>query len=88
MAAAPPDLVLLDLLMPGLDGFGFVERLRAEPAWRAIPVLVVTAKDLTAEERARLNGRVEQVLRKGAYSRDELLARVRAAVRSSVEASG
>ena len=87
VAASFPDLVLLDLLMPGLDGFGFVERLRAEPAWRAIPVLVVTAKDLTAEERARLNGRVEQVLRKGAYSRDELLARVRAAVRASVEAT-
>ncbi|HZO30538.1 MAG TPA: GAF domain-containing protein [Chloroflexota bacterium] len=88
VAAAPPDLVLLDLLMPGLDGFEFVERLRAKPEWHAIPVLVVTAKDLTAEERRRLNGRVEQVLRKGTYSRDELLARVRAAVHSSVEASG
>jgi signal transduction histidine kinase/DNA-binding response OmpR family regulator len=87
VAASPPDLVLLDLLMPGLDGFGFVERLRAEPAWHAIPVLVVTAQDLTAEERRKLNGRVEQVLRKGAYSRDELLAQVRAAVRSSVEAT-
>jgi signal transduction histidine kinase/DNA-binding response OmpR family regulator len=88
VAAAPPDLVLLDLLMPGLDGFGFVERLRAEPAWQAIPVLVVTAKDLTAEERRRLNGRVEQVLRKGAYSRDELLAQVHAAVRASVGPTG
>jgi DNA-binding response OmpR family regulator len=85
VAASPPDLVLLDLLMPELDGFGFVERLRAEPTWRTIPVLVVTAKDLTPAERLKLNGRVEQVLQKGAYSRDELLAQVRAAVRASVE---
>jgi signal transduction histidine kinase/CheY-like chemotaxis protein len=84
VAAAPPDLILLDLMMPELDGFGFVERLRAEPAWRAIPVLVVTAKDLTPEERLKLNGWVEQVLQKGAYSRDELLAEVRALVRASV----
>ena len=57
-------------MMPELDGFGFVERLRAEPAWRTIPVLVVTAKDLTPEERLPLNGWVEQVLQKGAYSRE------------------
>ena len=63
----------------------FAERLRAEPAWRTIPVLVVTAKDLTPEERLRLNGWVEQVLQKGAYSREELLAEVRALVRASVE---
>ena len=56
---AAPDLILLDLMMPELDGFGFVERLRAEPAWRTIPVLVVTAKDLTpggAAETERLGG--------------------------------
>jgi GAF domain-containing protein/CheY-like chemotaxis protein len=85
VAASPPALILLDLLMPELDGFGFVERLRAHPSWRAIPVLVITAKDLTAQERLGLNGRVEQVLRKGAYARGELLAEVRALVRASVE---
>ncbi|MFN8634965.1 MAG: response regulator [Chloroflexota bacterium] len=85
VAASPPDLILLDLMMPDLDGFGFVERLRASPAWRSIPVLVVTARDLTSEERQKLNGRVEQVLQKGAYSREELLAEVQAAVRASVE---
>jgi signal transduction histidine kinase/DNA-binding response OmpR family regulator len=85
VAATPFDLVLLDLMMPELDGFTFVERLRAEPASRAIPVLVVTAKDLTAEERRRLNGKVEKVIQKGAYSREELLAEVRALVRASVE---
>ena len=81
----PPDLILLDLMMPELDGFGFVERLRARPAWRTIPVLVITAKDLTAQERLRLNGWVEQVVQKGAYTRSDLLSEVRALVRASVE---
>src|SRR5204863_8229810 len=67
VATARPDLVLLDLMMPELDGFRFVEGLRIEPAWRGIPVLVVTAKDLTDEERRRLNGKVERVIQKGAY---------------------
>jgi CheY-like chemotaxis protein len=85
VAAGPPDLILLDLMMPELDGFGFVEQLRARPEWRTIPVLVITAKDLTAQERLRLNGWVEQVLQKGAYTRTELFSEVRALVRASVE---
>jgi len=88
VAASPPDLVLLDLMMPEVDGFGFVERLRAEPAWRAIPVLVVTSKDLTDEERRRLNGKVEKVIQKGAYSREALLGEVRHLVQASVERRG
>jgi len=85
VASSPFDLVLLDLMMPELDGFKFVERLRAEPAHRAIPVLVVTAKDLTEEERRRLNGKVEKVILKGSYSRETLLAEVRQLVHASVE---
>ena len=88
VAALPFDLVLLDLMMPELDGFKFVERLRAEPDNRAIPVLVVTAKDLTEEERRRLNGKVEKVIQKGAYSRDALLAEVRHLVQASGEQRG
>jgi signal transduction histidine kinase/DNA-binding response OmpR family regulator len=68
-----PELIVLDLMMPEMDGFTFIEALRQNEAWRAIPVVVVTAKDLTAEDRARLNGQVQQVLHKGSYSRDELL---------------
>jgi CheY-like chemotaxis protein len=75
-------------MMPEVDGFGFVERLRAEPAWRAIPVLVVTSKDLTDEERRRLNGKVEKVIQKGAYSREALLDEVRHLVQASVERRG
>jgi CheY-like chemotaxis protein len=79
MEANPPSLVLLDLMMPGMDGFEVVEALRSDPRWRALPVVIVTAKDLTAEERDRLTGAVQRVLQKGAYTRDDLLAQVRAA---------
>jgi len=68
-----PELIILDLMLPEMDGFTFIEALRQNEAWRAIPVVVVTAKDLTAEDRARLNSQVQQVLHKGRYSRDELL---------------
>jgi signal transduction histidine kinase/DNA-binding response OmpR family regulator len=72
-----PSLILLDLLMPQMNGFEFLAELQSRPEWRSIPVVVVTAKDLTAEEHARLSGRVAEVLRKGAYSRDRLLSEVR-----------
>ena len=65
VAQRRPSLVLLDLLMPGLDGFGFLAELQARPEWRSIPVVVVTAKDLSAEDRARLSGRVAEVLPQG-----------------------
>jgi len=60
-----------------MDGFEFLQELRKHTAWLSIPVLVITAKDLTAEERRRLDGRVNKILQKGAYSREELLAEVR-----------
>jgi len=73
MAESQPELILLDLMMPEMDGFAFLEALRQQDAWRSIPVVVVTALDLTPEDRQRLNGYVEQILQKGAYSREELL---------------
>jgi len=72
-----PDLILLDLMMPGMDGFQFLEELRKHEKWRSIPVVVVTAKDLTEEDRLRLNGFVQTILQKGAYGRDGLLNEVR-----------
>ncbi len=72
-----PAVILLDLMMPGMDGFEFLEELRRLPNGRSIPVVVLTAKDLSAEERRRLQGSVEQVLAKGAVSREELLVQVR-----------
>ena len=78
-----PSLVLLDLLMPGLDGFGFLAGLDAVPGGGDIPVVVVTAKDLTNDEQAVLSGRVDEVVRKGAYSQERLLAEVRERVATS-----
>jgi CheY-like chemotaxis protein len=77
LAEDRPHLILLDLLMPEMDGFTFVEVLRQQDAWRSIPVVVVTAKDLTPDDRQRLNGYVEQILQKGAYSQEALLHEVR-----------
>jgi len=72
-----PNLILLDLQMPQMSGFEFVAALRKNEAWRSIPVIVVTAKDLTAEDRARLSGQVETILQKGLFRREELIDEVR-----------
>ena len=80
MADVQPQLILLDLMMPVMDGFGFLAEMRARPEWQDIPVIVITAKDLTAEDRSRLSGCVEEVLEKNAYTRDQLLKQVREAV--------
>jgi signal transduction histidine kinase/CheY-like chemotaxis protein len=74
--AVTPHLILLDLMMPQMDGFEVVAKLRADARWRAIPIVIVTAKDLTDDDRDRLNGGVEHVFRKGTFSRDELLREV------------
>ncbi|HEX8212335.1 MAG TPA: response regulator [Longimicrobium sp.] len=71
-----PRLILLDLLMPEMDGFEFHERVRQHPDWRSVPVVVVTSHDLTREERRRLNGYVETIVRKAGDSPDALLHRV------------
>lgn len=60
-----PDLIVSDLTMPGIDGFGLVEELKLDPRTKDIPVVVISAKDITAEERRRLNGHIEAVYQKG-----------------------
>jgi threonine synthase len=60
-----PDLIILDLMMPNLDGFGVMEELKMDSKTRNIPVIVVSAKDLTDTERARLNGKFEAIYQKG-----------------------
>jgi signal transduction histidine kinase/DNA-binding response OmpR family regulator len=78
--AAIPSLVLLDLMMPELDGFGFMEGLRQTPGCQHVPVIVITAKDLTPEDRARLNGETCRILQKASFSPDNLLAEIRGIV--------
>ncbi|HHH45307.1 MAG TPA: response regulator [Gammaproteobacteria bacterium] len=80
MASQTPGLILLDLMMPVMDGFDFLLAMRAKPEWRHIPVVVVTAKDLSEEERGQLAGLVEHVVEKRAWTREQLLEHVREAV--------
>ena len=71
-----PGLVLLDLMMPEMDGFEFAEKLRENKDWLDIPVVVITAKDLTSEDHNRLKGNVEAIMQKGSYSKKQLLSEV------------
>ncbi len=68
-----PDLVVLDLMMPEMDGFAVLDALRADSSTQDIPVIVVTAKELTPDERARLTGQIDSLLQKGSFMDDELL---------------
>jgi signal transduction histidine kinase/DNA-binding response OmpR family regulator len=88
VAEEQPQLILLDLMMPEMDGFEFVQELRKLPGARSIPVVVITAKDITLEDRLRLSGYVEKILEKGSYSRDDLLRAVREMVEVSVRNRG
>lgn len=74
---ALPSLILLDLMMPVMDGFEFVTTMRKETRWSQIPIVVLSAKDLTADDLMVLNGSVEQVMAKQAFTREELLNEVR-----------
>jgi threonine synthase len=76
-----PDLIILDLMMPGLDGFGVLEALQEIPETAEIPVIVVTAKDLTPQEKSRLEGRIHTLMQKGSFLTDELADEVRALLR-------
>lgn len=80
LATTVPELILLDLMMPEMDGFEFAEEVRSNPAYADIPIVVMTAKDITPEDRSRLDGNVTRVLQKGAYSRDDLLKEIRSRI--------
>ena len=82
VAATRPSLVLLDLMMPEMDGFEFLDVLRRDPAGRTIPVVVITAKTLTEGDRHRLNGGVERVVLKHTLDAEALLAEVRRVARA------
>lgn len=75
-----PDLIILDLMMPELDGFAVLDELKSHPDTAPIPVIVVTAKELTPEEKKRLEGQIHSLMQKGEFMNDELLDEVRALV--------
>ncbi len=81
VSAQKPALILLDLMMPEMDGFEFVRELRRRSEWQKIPVVVITAKDLTEEDRRQLNGHVARIIQKGAISLDQLVGEIRAVLR-------
>jgi signal transduction histidine kinase/DNA-binding response OmpR family regulator len=86
-----PAVVLLDLLMPGLDGFTVVERLRADPLTADVPIIVLTAMDMTPADRERLNGRISYLARKGTFQTAELVQlveRVAATRRATLGGTG
>ncbi len=78
-----PNAILLDLMMPEMDGFEFLDEVRRREEWRNIPVIVITARDVTAEDRARLNGRVEGVIQKA--GRDDMLRQVSAELAKCID---
>jgi signal transduction histidine kinase/CheY-like chemotaxis protein len=76
-----PHVIILDLMMPKVDGFAVLETVKADETTRSIPIIVVTAKDLSQEERDTLDSRVETWLQKGLHDQQELLADVAAALK-------
>ncbi|MCG8378003.1 MAG: response regulator, partial [Proteobacteria bacterium] len=71
-----PDVILLDLMMPEMDGFEFIEKLQQHKEWCKVPVIVVTAKQLSAEDQHRLNGYVTSIINKGKFDSANLLKNI------------
>jgi YesN/AraC family two-component response regulator len=81
MAQTRPDLILLDLMMPEMDGFSLLEAMRAHESTADVPVVVLTARTLTEDDIARLNAGVASILSKGLFSSGEILRHIEAALR-------
>jgi CheY-like chemotaxis protein len=81
-----PALIILDLLMPEVDGFAVVERLRGDPATAAIPIVILTNKSLTQDEKERLNGGIALLARKGEFSRAAFVELVRGLLQPRINA--
>lgn len=77
----PPDLVLLDLMMPEMDGFDVIEAIRARKDLADTRIIVITAKTLTSSERRRLSGQIESLLHKGSFLDDDLLEQILSTLR-------
>jgi threonine synthase len=75
-----PDLMILDLMMPEMDGFAVLDALRAKPETASMPVIVATAKELTPEEKGKLKGQIQALMQKGDFLSDEFLEEVRSLI--------
>ncbi|MBK8984696.1 MAG: pyridoxal-phosphate dependent enzyme [Chloroflexi bacterium] len=75
-----PNLVILDLMMPGLDGFAIVDAMKKDRRLQEVPIIVVTAKELSPIERERLNGKIKALLQKGSFMDSDLLSDIRQAL--------
>ena len=78
-----PELILLDLLMPEMDGFELLNILKADDNLKNMPIIVITSKDLTEEDYAFLSNNVDQVIQKGKYTRKELIKRINTVIKES-----
>ena len=83
--AEQPDLIMLDLLMPGMNGFEVLDCLAQSPVTRRLPIIMVTVKELTAEEQQRIHGKITQVAQKATLSQKEVAAMVKDALRRTLE---
>jgi CheY-like chemotaxis protein/anti-sigma regulatory factor (Ser/Thr protein kinase) len=88
IAEEEPTLILLDLMMPEMDGFELVAELRRHEAWRSIPIVVLTAKNITSEDRLRLDGEVKKILQKESHTWAELLDDVRGLLQECIQKKG
>jgi len=78
-----PELILLDLLMPVMDGFEFLKVIKGKKSLIDIPIIVITSKDLTADDYSYLTANVDKVIQKGDYTRKEIINRIDVAVKES-----
>jgi signal transduction histidine kinase/DNA-binding response OmpR family regulator len=85
LSGGMPDMIFLDLTMPEMDGFEFLTEMRKNEKWRSIPVIVVTAMELSQDQRKQLNGQVQSVLQKGVLQGDRLFAEIRGMVAGYVK---
>ena len=83
MGMQMPELILLDLLMPVMDGFKFLKEIKKMDAWLKIPNIVITSKDLTVDDYSFLTDNVDKVIQKGNYNRQEIIDQIDTSIKES-----
>ena len=78
-----PELILLDLLMPVMDGFNFLKEIKKVDAWLKIPIIIITSKDLTVDDYSFLTDNVDKIIQKGKYNRQEIIDQIDTSIKES-----